>query len=318
LTRQKIQSRVQTLVARLIFCQAGGVRKSSLLFLIVFALSGRGAEIKIDFGDFPAGQTPDHFHGALAGDGKPGDWKIVMDSGGLEQMAGVVFRFQNESNFYAICADALENNFQCYKVENGLRKPPLGQEMTISKGDWHEMAVQCEGNRIVCSLDGKDVIKLVDSTYSGDPNKIGFETKADSVAYFGVTKIDYTPRIPAAQTLVQSMMQKYPRILGLRIYAPDDKGQPRVIASKDEKEIGQPGTDAEKSAGTDGKIFFGRVSGTIVLTLPFRDRNGDPVAAVRVQLKSFPGETQDTALTRAMIIVKDMQAQISSGEELTQ
>jgi len=49
-----------------------------------------------------------------------------------------------------------------------------------------------------------------------------------------------------------------------------------------------------------------------------RDRNGDPMAAVRVQLKSFPGETQDTALTRAMMIVKTIQAQVTSKEELMQ
>jgi hypothetical protein len=113
-------------------------------------------------------------------------------------------------------------------------------------------------------------------------------------------------------------MQKYPRILGLRIYTLDGKGKPDVIASKDEKEIGQPGTDAEKAAIANGEIFFGRDKGTVVLTLPFRDRNGDPMAAMRVQLKSFLGETQDTALTRAMIILKDMQSQISSGADLIQ
>jgi 3-keto-disaccharide hydrolase len=350
------------------------MRKFIFCFCFAAAVSVSGAEIKIDFGDVPIGQTPVHFHGALAGGGKPGDWKIVADKvpsafaplspqapavnrqtvlaqtsqeptggrfpmliydgemfkdfklttqfkivgGGLEQMAGVVFHFQNESNFYAVCADASGNKFQCYKVENGLWKPPFGQEMTISTGDWHELAVQCDGNRIVCSLDGKDAIKLVDSTYSGNPGKIGFGTKADTVAHFGDTTIDYTPRVPAAQALVQNIMQKYPRILGLRIYTLNDKGEPRIIASKNEKEIGQPGTDAEKNAITKAEIFFGRGKGTVALTLPLRDRNGDPMAAVRVELKSFFGETQDTALTRATMILKEMRAQVLSKAELTQ
>jgi hypothetical protein len=47
-----------------------------------------------------------------------------------------------------------------------------------------------------------------------------------------------------------------------------------------------------------------------------RDRNGDPMAAVRVQLRSFLGETQDTAITRATMILKQMQAQVTSREEL--
>jgi hypothetical protein len=113
-------------------------------------------------------------------------------------------------------------------------------------------------------------------------------------------------------------LKEQPRILGLRLYTLDDQGRPHVIASKLEKEIGQPGTDAEKSAVTDGTISFGRGTGMVALTLPLRDRNGDPIAAVRVQLKSFLGETQDNALTRAMMIVKTIQAQITSKEELTQ
>ena len=140
--------------------------------------------------------------------------------------------------------------------------------------------------QIICWLDGNLVMPpLNDNTFTA--GKIGFWTKSDAVSYFGDTTIIYTPRVPVAQTLVQSILKKQPRILGLRIYTLDDKGQPRIAASKDEKEIGQPGTDAEKAAITDGKVYFGRGKGTVAVTLPLRDRNGDPMAAVRVQLKSF-------------------------------
>jgi uncharacterized membrane protein YdbT with pleckstrin-like domain len=47
-----------------------------------------------------------------------------------------------------------------------------------------------------------------------------------------------------------------------------------------------------------------------------RDRNGDSIAAVQVVLKSFPGQTQDNAVARALPIVKRMQAQVQSLEEL--
>jgi hypothetical protein len=342
-------------------------------FWLALAASAFGAEIKINFGDFAAGQTPTNFHSALAGGGKPGDWKIVMDavpsafapltpqapvvnrqavlaqtsedptderfpmliydgetfkdfklttqfkivSGVAEQMAGVVFHFQDEKNFYVIRASALGHNLRFYKVVQGLRSDPIGPTMDISVGVWHTLAVQCQGNQITCWLDGLLAMPpLQDNTFS--VGKIGFWTKSDAVSYFSDTMIDYTPRVPAAQMLVKSVMQKYPRIVGLRIYTLDEKGEPKIIASKDEKEIGQPGTDAEKTAIADAKIFFGRSKGTVILTLPFRDRNGDPMAAVRVQLKSFLGETQDTALTRAMIIVKEMQVQISSSADLTQ
>jgi hypothetical protein len=37
-----------------------------------------------------------------------------------------------------------------------------------------------------------------------------------------------------------------------------------------------------------------------------------------VQLKSFFGETEDTAVSRARLIVQQMQKQVTSGQDLTQ
>ena len=243
--------------------------------------------------------------------------RFEIISGITEQMAGVVFRYQNESNCYVIRASALGHNVRFYKVVNGVRSDPIGPEADVPTGVWHTLTVQCQGNQTTCWLDGKLVMPpLQDNSFA--TGKIGFRTKSDAVVYFGDTTILYTPLVPLAQTVVQGILTEQPRIVGLRIYTPDDHGQPHVIASKNEKEIGEPGTGAEMAAITDGKVYFGRTKGTVVLSLPLRDRNGDPIAAVRVQLKSFLGETQDNALTRAMMIVKTIQAQITSKEDLGQ
>jgi len=242
-------------------------------------------------------------------------FKIV--NGVAEQMAGIVFRYQNASNFYVIRASALGHNIRFYKVVNGLRGNLLGPDVNITTNVWHTLGIQCQGNQIICLFDDHLVMPpLTDNTFTA--GKIGFWTKSDAVSYFGDTTINYTPPVPMAQTLVQGMMQKYPRILELRVYTLDDKGQPQIIASNHEKEIGQPGTDAEKGAISTGTVYFGRGKGTVAVTMPLTDRNGDPVAAVRVQLKSFPGETQDTAVGRARLIVKQLHAQVVSGQDLTQ
>jgi hypothetical protein len=247
------------------------------------------------------------------------DFKVTTQfkiaGGGLEQMAGVVFHFQNQSNFYVIRASALGHNLRFYKVVDGVRGNFVGPDTNISTGVWHALTVQCQGNQITCWLDDHLVMPpLNDNTFAA--GKIGFWTKSDAVSYFGDTTILYTPRVPMSQTLVQGMMRKYPRILELRIYALNDRGEPQIIASKNEKEIGQPGTDAEKTTITTGSLYFGRGIGTVAVTMPLTDRNGDSVAAVRVQLKSFEGETQDTAVARVRAIVKQMQAQVVSSEEL--
>ncbi len=242
-------------------------------------------------------------------------FKIV--SGVAEQMAGVVFRYENASNFYVLRASALGHNIRFYKVVNGLRGNLLGPDTDIATNVWHTLGIQCQGNQIICLLDEHPVMPpLTDNTFTD--GKIGFWTKSDAASYFGDTTISYTPRVPMAQMIVQGMMQKYPRILQLRVYTLNDKDEPQIIASKTEKETGQPGTDAEKGAIANGTISFGRGKGTVAVTMPLTDRNGDPVAAVRVELKSFLGETQDNALGRARLIVKEMQAQVVSGQDLTQ
>ena len=345
-------------------------------FALMLALPALGAEIKIDFSNFPTNETPAGFHSALAGSGQPGDWKVIMDempsafapltpqasrlpamtqhavlaqlnpesneerfpmliyeketfrdfklttrfkivSGVAEQMAGIVFRYQNASNFYVFRASALGHNARFYKVVNGLRGNLIGPEMDIATNVWHTLGVQCQGNQIICQLDGRDVMPpLNDNTFT--EGKIGFWTMSDAVSYFGDTTVNYKPRVPMAQMLVNSMMQKYPRILKLRIYTLNDKGEPQIIASNNKEEIGRPGTAAEKGAIATSTVYFGRGRGTVGVTMPLADRNGDPVAAVRVEMNSFFGETQDSAVDRARVIVKQMQAQIVSGQDLTQ
>ncbi len=242
-------------------------------------------------------------------------FKIV--SGVTEQMAGLVFRFQNESNCYVIRASALGHNVRFYKIVNGVRSDPIGPEADIAAGVWHTLGVQCQGNQISCWMDDKLVMPpLQDNSFAA--GKIGFRTKSDTTGYFGDTSITYTPIVSLTQRVVTEIVAGQPRIVGLRLYTLDDHGQPHTIASKLEKEIGQPGTDVEKNAILNGTVSFGRVTGTVVLSLPLRDRNGDPIAAVQVKLKSFPGETQDNALTRAMMIVNALQAQITSKEDFAQ
>jgi hypothetical protein len=332
-----------------------------------------GAQIQINFSDFKTGQTPTSFHSALAGNGQPGDWKVVEDevpslvpafsgkppivarravlaqlsqdpadnrfpmliydgetfkdfklttrfrivSGAAEQMAGIVFRFQNASNFYVVRASALGHNLRFYKLVNGQFVDPFTLGTNIAAGVWHTLVVQCEGNRINCRLDDALAMPLqVPNTFP--TGKIGFWTMADAVSYFDNTMVEYRPRVPAAQALVNRIMNEQPRILTLRIYALDGQGQPHIIASNDEKETGQAGTDAEKNAIKDGTVSFGKSPGVVAVTLPLRDHNGDPIATVRIRLKSFPGETQDTAVSRATLIIHKMQARVSTAEDLMQ
>ena len=116
------------------------------------------------------------FQGAEYGDFKLATRFKIM-GGALQQTAGLIFRFESQSNFYFVGASALDQEFRCSKVVNGEGKPPIGQAEVISKGVWQDLTVECQGPRIVCSLDGKEVVKLIDSA-GVRPGKIGFWTAA--------------------------------------------------------------------------------------------------------------------------------------------
>ncbi len=240
-------------------------------------------------------------------------FKIV--SGVTEQMAGLAFRFQNASNFYVVRVSALGRNIRFYKVVNGQRSDPLGPNIDITTGTWHSLAVQCEGNQINLWLDDRLVMPtLGDNSFA--EGKVGFWTKSDSVSYFADAGITYTPRIPAAQTLVNAVLEKQPRIVDLRIYTLTTNNATKVIASKELAHVGLPGTEVELAAIESGTISYGKDNGEVLVTLPLHDRNGDDIAAVRFRLKSFFGETQDNAVNRARLLLKVMQSLCSSAEDL--
>ena len=240
-------------------------------------------------------------------------FKIV--SGVAEQMAGVVFRYQNPTNFYVVRASALGKNVRFYKVVNGIRTEPLGPQVDLTAGTWHTLTVQCEGTQITFSLDDKPLMPpLNDNSFA--EGKIGFWTKSDAVSYFADARVDYKPRVPVAQQLVNATLADQSRILGLRIYTLQTSNTTSIVASNDKAEIGQPGTVAELHAIQTGAVSFGRDHGTVILTLPLHDRNGDFIAAVRMRLKSFFGETENNALNRALMVVKKMQELGASGDDL--
>jgi hypothetical protein len=240
-------------------------------------------------------------------------FKIV--SGVTEQMAGVVFRFQNASNFYVVRVSALGKNIRFYKVVDGARSEPIGPACSVALGAWHQLSVQCEGTQITLWLDDQLVMPpLGDHTFS--EGKLGFWTKSDAVSYFANAVVHYTPVVPAATALINTVLAQQPRIVGLRIYTLGTNGTTSILASKIPAEIGQPGTEAERAAIRDGTISFGRDRGTVLVTMPLHDRNGDIIAAVRFKLKSFFGETQDNAVARATMLQKLMQNYSTSAEEL--
>jgi hypothetical protein len=112
-------------------------------------------------------------------------------SGGVDQAAGLVWRYRDENNYYVVRANAREDNVVLYKVENGRRDSigPIGRpddygvKHTVPHGRWSTLGVAFARSRFTVSFDGEKLFEVDDSTFAG-PGSVGLWTKADSVTYF--------------------------------------------------------------------------------------------------------------------------------------
>jgi hypothetical protein len=253
--------------------------------------------------------------------------RFKLGGGIVEPSAGVVFRAQDQSNYYVVRASA-QGNLLWYRVVDGrsYQNLGIGVKLPMAKDVWRELRVECAGSQIRCYLDGKLAIPpakpgaptndlaINDTTFSH--GKVGFWSKADSKSYFVDARVQYTPHVPYVQVVVGNIVKKYPHLLGLKVYAFKNPGLPVVIGCMDDRDFGAAGTKADADVIGLGSIFYLKDSKTVEITLPLRDRNGDIVAALAVKMKTFKGETQSTAVTRATIVKKAVEEQIETMEDI--
>lgn len=104
-------------------------------------------------------------------------------SGRVNQACGLVFRYQDENNYYVTCANALEGNVRLYYVKDGRRHQIASWDGKVAKDIWHEIRIDDRGDHMEIYWDGKKIIDAHDTTFR-DAGKIGVWTKADSVTCF--------------------------------------------------------------------------------------------------------------------------------------
>jgi hypothetical protein len=112
-------------------------------------------------------------------------------SGKEDQAAGIVWRYQDQNNYYIVRANANENNVVLYRVENGVRTdlPLVGKGRTygtkarIPSGEWGTLRVVAKGSRFEVYSNGVKLFEVEDMTFPM-AGKVGLWTKADSVTLF--------------------------------------------------------------------------------------------------------------------------------------
>lgn len=108
-------------------------------------------------------------------------------SGTEDRAAGIIFRIQDEDNFYILRANALEDNVNIYRYVAGSRQAIKEGSAKVTSGRWQELRVDVKGKEIRGYLNGKLVVEATDDTFK--TGKIGLWTKADSVTCFDDVKV---------------------------------------------------------------------------------------------------------------------------------
>jgi len=102
-------------------------------------------------------------------------------SGREDASGGIVFRF-SEGRYYLVRANALEDNFRLYYFDRGRRMLSTTSIKTPALGQWHQLQITAQGDRIQGWLNEEALIDERDARFAS--GRIGLWTKADSITAF--------------------------------------------------------------------------------------------------------------------------------------
>jgi hypothetical protein len=189
---------------------------AALTGIAAFALAKEA--IVVNFDDMEAGEEPDHFSFCMYGEGEDEKWVVRDDvlvqtsndrtdrrypiayyereewrdviasvrfktlAGETSQLAGIVFRGEDDDTFYSAEVDVLTGQLRLMKTD-GERVQLAAAKVRAAPGEWHTLGVKAIGNLHTVFLDGEKVCEAADDAFDEDDN-VGLITKSDSVVAF--------------------------------------------------------------------------------------------------------------------------------------
>jgi len=104
-------------------------------------------------------------------------------SGKIDASGGLIFRAEDEDNYYIVRANALEGNYRLYTFTDGYRHELASASVTPPAiGEFHTLRVLAKGDHIQAYLNGTLELDYHDDTFK--KGYTGLWTKADSVTAF--------------------------------------------------------------------------------------------------------------------------------------
>jgi len=108
--------------------------------------------------------------------------KFRANSGHIDQGGGIMWRVQDDKNYYIARFNPLEDNFRFYLVHDGIRDEISSANVHLSKG-WHSMKITQEEDTFKGYIDGKVYLEARDKALNRK-GSVGVWTKADAMTSF--------------------------------------------------------------------------------------------------------------------------------------
>lgn len=109
---------------------------------------------------------------------------FVAREGRVARAAGIVVRFSDPQDFYAVEADALVDRVRFVRILNGERREIAGRIAPLKSGLAHTLRIRAVDENFAVSLDGKVLFEAHDSGIAV-PGRFGVWSRADSLTAFG-------------------------------------------------------------------------------------------------------------------------------------
>ena len=114
--------------------------------------------------------------------------KFRANAGRIDQGGGLMWRVQDNDNYYVARFNPLEDNFRFYIVHDGIRSELASADVKLSSG-WHTMKIEQKGDTFKGYIDGKQYLEHKDA-HLKQAGGVGVWTKADAQTSFDDLKID--------------------------------------------------------------------------------------------------------------------------------
>jgi hypothetical protein len=109
---------------------------------------------------------------------------VTHDGASLARAAGVVLRFSDPQDFYAVEADAVAGRVRLVRVINGERREIANHPATLAAGKAQSLSVKTTDENFTVALDGKALFEARDGGLAL-PGRFGIWSRADSLTSFG-------------------------------------------------------------------------------------------------------------------------------------